>query len=222
MHAYWLFLIALTIYSAGLGWLLVWSVQRGKWWLGAMAAVLVSPVAQGLLGTLWEHRSLSDIFNPTIGSWLFIFGHGIALPAIAAASAIGWHRLELRGKHWYTSWYWYGISLGIGVAVAVWYRGPQIVQFAAGNAFDAPTKLAHDLGDLPMFVASLLCVSLPVIVHACMRRAGHTLRVSAAMIIITFAAWFALRIYDDSHYINPKDLHPGWDWQELRVVPLER
>lgn len=188
--------------------LLAYAAHRGNPALSMLAVWGASPLLLVFLGTTMEHRSLLELMNLRTGSWAFLLGDTILLPAAAAVCAWGWEHLDRTVPRWYTSAGWYLLSAALGLlAAAVFHYNDTNAYRKAGAelALNSPTKLAHDLVAYSVLFGGLVCIGVPLLFDAATRP-------YAAVAVIGVVLWLIAGIRDGVHGLNPHDLHPLGHW----------
>ncbi len=210
--SYWVYLLILATYGVLVFSSLTFTIRRGSVSGAVLSAWLASPIPMAIVATWPEHRAVTEVFNPAIGSWAFIFGDLVFLPFAAGMLALGWRHLDQVQRHWYTSWQWLALSALLGLAAGFVFHYLDAPNYDP-LAFSSPTKLLHDFVAYPVLFGGLWAAFWPVIRYGKSRKFGWLALVGLLM-------WFVAGYADHSiHTLNGENLHVRFDWKRMRVLP---
>lgn len=210
-----MFYAFLAIYVLLMFSLLVTMIRDGSLWRVVALMWLASPLLLAALALIYENATLREVFDLKYGSWAFLLGDTIALPAAAVFASLAWHSLPSSGWWGASSW-WTTLSLLVGIAAGATFHlndRKAYIKAGAKAALASPTKGGHDGGAYPTLFGGLFCVGVPLLFNW----SWHVAAMLACLLL-----WLAFGIADLRRGLDPHRLHPLWDKRKFAVARPRR
>lgn len=194
--------------------LLVSLGRRGNAWATAIVILAASPVAMAIINRL-EGGDLWHMFNPSIASWVFVFGDLFALTWAGWHISKAWKDLP---AGWFSGLSWVLGCVVIGIAAALAFHfvldGPGYIEAGATAQLSSRSKEWHDFVAYPVLFGGLVYLVWPVVWAVWRGDASADTKQHLWLALAGAGSWAVLGMLDMFvHKPSPFHLHPpGEKW----------
>lgn len=185
---------------------LVWDVLYGRPVWAFLDVLLAAPVPLLFLAKFGEHRDITDFFDLGKMPWSLAGDIVLVAPAFAVA-AMAWRNRPIDdAARFFDSCWWTRLCGFVGLSFGVIFHlldSNGYRDMGAGELAMAFTKVIHDLAIMPVLIAALLRVGLPLLMSLPWLRLSRLRWYFVALVV----AQLVLMTIDANRGLDPHDFH---------------